>query len=62
MLPDFSSYLKPYFALSEGFPPGYKGPFLPGASVRTASGKPDTMVVQEIIAPELNIELNSFYF
>lgn len=62
MLPDFSSYLEPYFNLSEGFPAGYKGPFLPGASVRTASGKPGTIVLQEITAGELNIELNSFYF
>ena len=62
MLPDFSSYLKSYFNLSEGFPPDYKGPFLPGASVKTAIGKLGTIVLQEITAGELNIELNSFYF
>jgi AraC-like DNA-binding protein len=62
MVPDLSSYLKTDFSLSEGFPPDYKGPVLPGASVRTAMGKPGIMVLQEIEAGELNIELNSFYF
>jgi AraC-like DNA-binding protein len=62
MFPDFSSYLKPYFSLSEGFPPGYKGPLLPDAAVLTAMGKPGTIVLQEISAGELNIELSSYYF
>jgi len=62
MLPDFSSRFISHFTVSEGFPSGYSGFLLPGASVQTAVGSPGIIITQKIAVEESVIELSFFHF